>query len=75
MLIPKCPACLAAWVLLGTGWGVSAAMAGRLRELAIALCLAPAVLWAARALLRRSQFSFASAFWAARLHGAVVRRR
>ncbi|MBS1857981.1 MAG: hypothetical protein JST11_21610 [Acidobacteria bacterium] len=71
VLIPKCPACLAGWLAVATGFGISMTAAGWLRAALIALCLAPLAFWAAQ----RVQASLASAFCAARLHGATVRRR
>jgi hypothetical protein len=63
MLLPKCPLCLAAWLALVTGVGVSAATAAWLRGLIVvfwiaALAVAAAKMpgcrksWAARALRR-----------------------
>jgi hypothetical protein len=39
-LLPKCPACLAAYVLVWTGLGLSATAAGLLRTSLLVLCLA-----------------------------------
>ena len=58
-LLPKCPACFAAYVALGTGISVSVAAASFLRTVLIGLCVASLV------------WIFASAFRAAlmnRLH-------
>jgi len=40
ILLPKCPACLAAWIALGTGLGVSTVAAARVRGLLLAMSLA-----------------------------------
>lgn len=37
-LMPKCPACLAAYIALGTGLGISFSVAAQLRYAAIAVC-------------------------------------
>ena len=53
VLLPKCPLCLAAWLTVATGIGVSAATAGRVRELMVVLWLAAVVLVAAQTIRRR----------------------
>ena len=39
VLVPKCPLCVASWITLLTGMGVTATTAGHLRTGIIALCL------------------------------------
>jgi hypothetical protein len=47
-LIPKCPICLAAYVALWTGLGLSVAAAANLRMLLIVVCVISLVFLAAR---------------------------
>src|SRR5581483_6068881 len=39
-LLPKCPACLAAYIAVATGFGISLAAAAFLRTAAVAICAA-----------------------------------
>ncbi len=40
VLLPKCPACIAAWLAVGAGIGVTVATAAYLRVFLIVLCVA-----------------------------------
>jgi hypothetical protein len=39
VLLPKCPVCMAAWISVATGFGISVSAAGYLRMSLIVLCI------------------------------------
>jgi hypothetical protein len=52
VLLPKCPACIAAYLAIGTGIGVTISTAAHLRTLLLVLCLGCLAYVAARQVLR-----------------------
>ena len=58
-LMPKCPACLAAYVAVATGIGMSASAAAYVRTSAIVACAA-ALLYLAAGVVRRRWFAAAT---------------
>jgi hypothetical protein len=57
VLLPKCPACVAAYVALATGIGISLPAATWLRVLLLALCVASLLVVAARRLRNLNPFN------------------
>jgi len=57
LLMPKCPACVVAYVAIVTGAGISISMAAYLRVLVLVLCAVMLLYLAAKPLLRRVRTS------------------
>ena len=52
ILMPKCPACVVAYVAIATGAGISVSMAAHLRLIVLMICVAVLLWLAAKPLLR-----------------------
>lgn len=52
VLLPKCPACIAAWLAVGAGLGVSMSAAAALRMAIVGMCVACLAFVAVRRVLR-----------------------
>ena len=57
-LLPKCPACLAAWIAVGTGIGLSTLAASRIRMVLLGLCLVPFACLTVRSISRWRESAF-----------------
>lgn len=55
VLLPKCPACIVAWLAVTAGLGVSVSTAATLRCLIVAACVA-CLVWAAVRIVRRLRY-------------------
>jgi len=53
-LLPKCPACIAAYLAMGAGIGVTVSTAAHLRTAALVLCVACVAFVTARLLRRKA---------------------
>jgi len=53
VLMPKCPACVVAYIAIATGAGISVSMAAHLRLMVLALCVVTLMYVAARTLLSK----------------------
>jgi hypothetical protein len=53
VLMPKCPACVVAYIAIATGAGISVSMAAHLRLMVLALCIVTLIYVAAKTVLHR----------------------
>jgi hypothetical protein len=80
-LVPKCPMCIAAWLAIGGGFGISVSTAAHLRTAVVWLCWSALVLLGARVAMRfRSRSIFRSGFRSAfksglRTHSGMTARQ
>ena len=68
MLLPKCPACLAAYVAIVSGVGISATAARYLQDLLLTMCIASVTYFATKAASGLVQVNF----WKRRCANAIA---
>ena len=75
-LVPKCPMCIAAWLAIGGGFGISITTAAHLRTAVVWLCWSALVLLAARVAMRfRTKSKFRSGYKPAVMSSSESRLR
>jgi hypothetical protein len=75
-LVPKCPMCIAAWLAIGGGFGISISTAAHLRTAMVWLCWSVLVLLAARVAMRfRTKSKFRSGYKPAVMSSSESRLR